>query len=990
MNAKLLLGCGVAAAALLSPASASAQQVSFNIPAGPLPSAIAAFGRQSGLQIIAPADGMGGVRSNMVRGRMDAGTAVRRLIAGTGLAIASESGGQIVLRQVTRPAAPKPAASQTTSRTSSEAQTGAGDDIVVTGLRASLQTAREIKRNSDAVVDAVAAEDLNQLPDNSATEALARLPGVQVLRFRGEAQGFTVRGLSQVLTTVNGQEAYYGTSRQSLLNSYPASLIASAEVYKALTPDLIEGGLGGAVNINFRRPLDYKRGLTVAGTLRGTTEDQDHKFYYNGDVLLNGRWDTGIGELGVLVNASYMRRDYLESYRQNLSPTATTVAPASPAGLAKGLIIPVGMLIRHNEGNYRRPVLTAAAQWRPAPNFDVDARVTHVIDKNEYTDNYLATSLMAQTVLSDVVLVPDTNIVKSATFTPSNARGPYSSHTKLDIKTTQVDIGAAWRTGIAKLSTRAVYTTSVNDTYAQNVQLAFRTAPRVRADFQSDAQYGGLAYQYLGVDLEDPANFYLASYADGVTRNKGGGLQWRTDLELTPDAGFFSNIKAGFRYADRSAHFRSGSRTAAFPTTAAARLPLSAIPGGDALKLVASGFGGDNADVPSSWIGYDGSLLGRSTTTEALNRYLTTSFPLFATQNPAINPIQTFDGKETSYAAYGQFKYNLSLASIPVDGVIGARIVNTQLAIDGTRGRTTRLNPAPANPIVYEPIHSRQNYLDFDPSASAVAHFADNVQMRLTWTKTFSRPDFSQLNPSTTLTEAKNGDAYVGFATKGNPDLQPVRSQNWDASLEWYFGRAGALSVAGFKRDIDGFIVSTQERQDLEGALGAVDVTQPINAGKGTVKGVEISGSTFFDFAPGILRNFGVSANFTYADSHQVLPTTKTNVGTEGPIAGVSKTSFNAAAFYDDSRLRIRIAYAKRSKFLLAYNTASRPYDQYYYPIERLDFSVGYKIMPGTSITIDGTNLLNMPQHGYYGTPQFVDRVYYEGRTFSAALRFAF
>jgi iron complex outermembrane recepter protein len=992
MNSKWLLGCGVAAAAFVSSAPAQAQQVAFNIPAGPLPVAIAAFGRQSGVQIVAPADGLEKVFTKGLRGRMDARAAIRRLIDGTDLEIASEGGGQVVLRRGRRAGPSAPARiSQSGPGVAPTEEPASGQEIVVTGLRASLQTAREIKRKSDAVVDVVAAEDINQLPDNSATEALSRLPGVQVLRFRGEAQGFTVRGLSQVLTTVNGQEAYYGTSRQSLLNSYPASLIASAEVYKALTPDLIEGGIGGAVNINFRKPFDYKPGITIAGTLRGTYEDQDRQLNYNGDVLLNGRWSTGIGELGLLVNASYLRRDYLESYRQNQLPGAATRAPASPAGLPNGLIIPQGILIRHNEGNYRRPVLTAAAQWRPSPNLDIDARVTHVIDRNEYTDNYLTTTIALNTAFSDASVVPGTNILKGGTFVASGARGPYASHTKLDIETTQVDGGATWTGGIAKLSTRLVYTDSNNTSYLQNVQLNFKKAPTIRAEFQSDARYGGLSYEYVGVDMTDPANFILGSYADAYTRNEGGGLQWRTDLELETGPGFFRTLKAGFRYADRSAHYRAtGTRSASL---AALNLPLSAIPGGEDPALVEAGFHGDDATVPASWAGYDSTQLGDSATTAAITRYLA-AMPAFAsafaTQYPPFNPVTSFDGKETSYAAYGQFKYDLTLAGVPVDGVIGARIVNTALAIDGTRWRTSRTGTNP-NVVTYEPVSSRQNYVDVDPSVSAVAHFTPNLQLRATWTKTFTRPDFSQLNPSMTLVEVQNNSAYVGQATTGNPDLEPIRSKNLDASLEWYFGRAGAMSVAGFKRDIEGFIVNTREDDVVEGSPGLVAITRPINAGKGSVKGFELSASSFLDFAPGILRNFGASANFTYAESHQVLPITPANtVSTEGPIAGVSRTSLNAAVFYDDRRLRVRVAYSTREKFLLAYNTTNRKYDQYYYPLERLDASIGYKFAPGISLTVDATNLLNIPQHGYYGTPEFVDRVYYEGRTFSAALRFTF
>lgn len=102
-----------------------------------------------------------------------------------------------------------PAVAQTdeskTTDTSEEAKPATEQEIVITGYRESLRSARAAKQRSDAIIDTVVAEDLGQLPDNSATEALARLPGVQIFRNRGEGQAITIRGLSQTLTTLNGQ-----------------------------------------------------------------------------------------------------------------------------------------------------------------------------------------------------------------------------------------------------------------------------------------------------------------------------------------------------------------------------------------------------------------------------------------------------------------------------------------------------------------------------------------------------------------------------------------------------------------------------------------------------------------------------------------------------------------------------------------------------------------------------------------------------------------
>lgn len=975
MQIRYMSGCGLAAVALALATPAAAQVRTIDIPGQPLPSAIAALGKQGRLQIVAPADGMEAIRSVPVKGSMDPRVALRRLIDGSGLEVASDDGARIVLRRAT---------AQVGNGTAETLAPGeaATEEVVVTGYRASLRTAREIKRRSDAIVDTVAAEDIGQLPDNSATEALARLPGVQVFRNRGEGQSITIRGISSVVTMINGQEAYTGASRRTLLNSYPAGLIRSLSVYKALTPDLIEGGIGGAVDVQLRQPLDFKRGVTVAGTLRGSYDDQAKKGFGNADVLVAGNWETGLGEIGVMVNASYLERDYYESYRESLQPQAN----------AAGQILPTGILLKNPKGKYERPVVTGELQWRPADNFGMYLRATNVTDDNEYTDTDLQTNIAVATPLSNVVLVPGTDIVKSATFTAPATSGPRSNHTRQLLDTTQVEFGADYSSGIATLTTSAVYTQSRIDTDQQLFLLGFDRAPVIDAVFQSDSKFGGLSYTYRDVDLSDIDQFHVRAYSDTRTRQKGSGVQWRTDLNLDTGTGFFRSIKTGFRYASRSAEYRTGTGLADLNRL---NLPMSSFPGGATPAGLARGVSADEVALPSGWVGYDAGWLANMGNVKTLNAYvdslLTTK--LFTDDGRPDDAQQSaFDGNETSYAVYGQFKYGLDLGGITIDGVAGARLVNTVLDIDGTQYSATRVPGSTAITYSYNPVNARQNYIDLDPSFSAVVHFTPALQLRLAWTKTFSRPDFAQLNPSQTFAQVLAGSgAYTGSVTTGNPDLLPIRSTNWDASLEAYFGRAGLASAAVFSREVRNYIVNAIEQDaTIPGALGIVNVTRPINAGDGVIKGAEVNLSTFFDFAPGLLRNFGASGNYTYTDSRQDLPATNATAAITGQTAGISKHSYNASLFYDDGTFRAALAYSWRGRFTLSYNLTDPTKNLNWYPIERLAASATYKFNRNLSLTIDGTNLTNRPQRAYWGSEAFHDRVYFEGRTFSAAMRFKF
>ena len=146
----------------------------------------------------------------------------------------------------------------------------AESEVIVTGIRGSLQSAQGLKRNADQVVDSIVAEDIGKLPDVNVTEALQRVSGIQVGRDRGEGSGITIRGLSQVASTFNGRSG--GNGRGVDLENIPAELIARVDVYKTPSADLVEGGIGGLINVVTRKPLD-KKGFTLSGSARGRYSD---------------------------------------------------------------------------------------------------------------------------------------------------------------------------------------------------------------------------------------------------------------------------------------------------------------------------------------------------------------------------------------------------------------------------------------------------------------------------------------------------------------------------------------------------------------------------------------------------------------------------------------------------------------------------------------------------------------------------------------------
>jgi TonB-dependent receptor len=208
-----------------------------------------------------------------------------------------------------------PGGQSVSGSTSPDTTNAPGGAIIVTGIRQSLKSSQQIKRNSDTVVDVITSQDIGALPDRSVTEALQRVPGVAINRFAGtsdpdhfsaEGSGVTIRGLTYVSSQFNGRDTFStGVGGQSInFQDVPAELLGSVEVYKEETADRIEGGLSGTVNMNLRLPFDNK-GFHIGYDIEATYGDLAKKWSPVGSVLASDTWDTGIGRIGLLGAVSY-------------------------------------------------------------------------------------------------------------------------------------------------------------------------------------------------------------------------------------------------------------------------------------------------------------------------------------------------------------------------------------------------------------------------------------------------------------------------------------------------------------------------------------------------------------------------------------------------------------------------------------------------------------------------------------------------------------
>ncbi|WP_271164879.1 TonB-dependent receptor [Brevundimonas intermedia] len=201
------------------------------------------------------------------------------------------------------------------SSTAASTQPTVVDEVVVTGIRSSLQSAMGRKRNAGTVSDSIVADDIGQFPDKNVGEALGRVTGVQLSRDFGEGNAVSIRGVEpdlnrvevngvSILSTAGNLNVYGGGGRSNDFRELPAEMVKSIDVFKGFTSDMTEGSVGGTVAVTTRKPLDFREptfSLTLSGQKLDTLPDwKPRASLFGATQFLDGR-------LGVMANVTYDR-----------------------------------------------------------------------------------------------------------------------------------------------------------------------------------------------------------------------------------------------------------------------------------------------------------------------------------------------------------------------------------------------------------------------------------------------------------------------------------------------------------------------------------------------------------------------------------------------------------------------------------------------------------------------------------------------------------
>ncbi|MBN6112954.1 TonB-dependent receptor [Xanthomonas bonasiae] len=872
------------------------------------------------------------------------------------------------------------------------------DTVTVTGYRASVEKALDLKRGETGMVDAIVAEDIADFPDLNLAESLQRIPGVVITRDAGEGRSISVRGLGpdftrvrvngmEALTTVGGSDQSGGSNRSRGFdfNVFASDLFTQLVVRKTASADVEEGSLGATVDLKTARPFDYD-GFTLALNGQAGYNDMSDKADPRVAGLIANTWADGT--FGALLSVAYSERQILEegsnSGRWANGPSNGNFSAASPFAAARSADVfhprfPRYTLMEHEQ---KRTGVTGSLQWKPSKNteFSLDGLYSKIDAKR--TEKYIEAISFSRGASQGGK--PQT-IVKNGYIDPNTGALLYGEFDDVDIRSEQrYD---EWNTVFKQLTLNGEH--KFSDSFKIDGQIGTSSSkhenPIQTTIIMDKLNVDGYSYDYRGNSRSPVFNY-------GVDPTDGSG--WTlAEIRLRPQyvENTFDTGSLNFEWTlGPGFSLRGGvlAKDYTFKTKELRRASEVSVPtfaGGTRIVPVnmteLANLGGVSGS-PGSWVVPDLDAVAN-----ALDIYSGTG--TFALAERAVNT-RSVEEKDRGAWLMGQFGFDIG--SIPVNGNLGVRYVKTKQESTGYATVGTGVVQTTVN----------REYNDTLPSLNLVAELSPDFLVRFGAAKVMSRPGLGSLTPGVTVNVSGGARTVSG----GNPDLEPIRAKTADLGFEWYFQDGAMLGAAVFYKDIESFVQTTRVTQPysasglpaslLDGTGASVNddfvFSVPLNTPGGDLKGVELNYTQPFAFLPGKWSNLGVQLNYTYVDSKIQYLTSTGAASLETDLTGLSKNSYNGTLFYQGEQLSARVSYTHRDEYLTQVPATETGFDVHgMTAVNTVDASISWKIDDHLELSLEGINLTNEPSDEWVGSTSQLPLQYSEtGRQYLLGLRYKF
>ena len=841
-----------------------------------------------------------------------------------------------------------------------EAKRGDLEEIVVVGIRRSLEKSIDLKEMNQSIVEVATAEDIGKLPGVSITETLARLPGIAAQRVDGRAQVISIRGMAPEfsVTLLNGQEMVSsGDDRSFEYDQFPAELVTTATIYKTPDAALATNGLAGTVNLSTISPLSSTgKPFNVSARLERNSE---------------GKLIPGTSAMGNRLSASYI--DHFADNKLGVAlgfvhlDTPTNKKYFNPwdfgpagwwpvSGVPEDQLVYDGFETGVMNWRGKRNSAMAVLEFKPTDAFTSKLNIFHTQFNQDMNGREFAGVIGNWGLANLTTQVTVNNGVNGLTVedvAPVAVMRGDRRKDKIDQVTWDNTVEAgAWTLGLDLGLSKGTRTERTSEVYAATTTPVTLTA-RIPSGFNA---WGTID---SSVDLGNPANFEYASYWWG---GGGGYVQdafiedkmrnARVTLKRTLDWAIFDSLEGGVAYSrrEKAVNYQGYAMLLVNPDQTCMHYysydpgsGCASIPAGILQSPVDLGFAG----IPGV-ISFDAdtALAGSSFVKD-------TNVTKSDNWNWAVKEALT-----TFYLKTG-LKFHLG---IPFSGNLGLQVVRTNQSSTGIEKDASGGS---------HPTRGGTTYTDYLPSLNLTGDLGDGLLLKLGAAKVVARPEMIYMRAN--FSAAVNKTDRLWYADGGNPTLKPWRAKEYDVSLEKYFAPGTYLALAYFKKDITSGIFVQSIPYDFTGFTNPTPVipasnigilTAPANTSGGRISGWEVSGAVDLGKIASFLKGFGFVGSFSHTGSN--LPGTDIYGNkTDTALPGLSGRVYSLSFYYENDSWQFRIGNRYRSEFVAKRHNSFKNVVDTIRPENIVDAQLGYTFRSGVledlNILFQVDNLTDTP-----------------------------
>ena len=863
------------------------------------------------------------------------------------------------------------------------------EEVIVTGIRKSIEDSIAVKKNDDQIVEVVTAEDIGKLPDSSIAESLARLPGLAAQRTNGRAQTLSIRGLGPdfTVTTFNGREqASTNDNRTVEFDQYPSELVTQVKIYKTPDAGMAYQGIAGTTDISTVHPLAYN-GRQTAATYRHEYNEQDANIPgldRTGDrANLTYIDQFRDGTVGLALGAAYNKSPY----------QAQTREPWGYPEVGGNLVIG-GDKDGVQSSFYERKAYLGVLELRPndrlhmlVDGYHSDFEELQTVQRVEFG------TIWAGATLSNPGPVVNGRI-QSGTFAnvPFVVIENYNNDRNADVDSigwnTQFDLNDDWsfngdlswsrvKREDLRLESTAGTGTNNDPSFLPHVDsISFTTDADGISHFTPTLDYS----DYNTVFLTDPGGWGGGARRSGFVGNphiEDEIKAVRLSAERKLGSNFMDRVTFGANYAERVKSKDNFQSILYLP----GNISHAAVPEGFRTGITNSSFFGS----PHGVIGYNALALYRSGFWQPVDA--------FSDPNPAVGTgdrqsavTNDWEVTEKLTTAFVQVGIDTQIGSLPLRGNVGVQSVTADQSSDISFFSA----PLPGETFgSVSIVTSGAKYTDVLPSLNLALELPHDMKLRFGAAITVARPRMDDLAGGAGYTVVPDGGAadnvngqpiYWKRTGGGNPELRPWKANTFDLSLEKYFAEQAYVSLAVYYKDLKTYIFNSSIIESFEGVLlpgqdspddpntGYTQAdanrlgvtTTKVNGSGGYIQGAELTFSMPLSIFAPALDGFGFIVSGAVNDSSIDIN------GVETPVPGLSEEVINTTLYFEKAGFSARVSNRYRGDFIGEVPEFDSSLTLKNVSAESLlDAQVGYEFqegfMRGLSVSLSGTNLTDEP-----------------------------